>query len=109
MVIVSKQTKEVHTMKFKEMDKRQQTATLRVWETCGFIVGGLENTLMDYEPDTEEYKEAEATLKDHSVLTDMVYTEVMWDTEKSILKHIKFCGKDFIMERIDKRLKKLGH
>lgn len=100
---------EVNKMKLSEMNTRQKIATKLAWEMCGDIVGGFENTLLDYDPSEEEYKNAERLLKDHDALVEMIYDDVMSDTEKIYLKHLRFVGKDFIIERIDRRLKKWGY
>ena len=96
-------------MKFSEMNNRQQIASRLAWEVCGDIVGGLENTLLDFDPEEKEYKNAEKMLKDHDSLVEMIYDDVMMDTDKSHLKHLRFVGKAFIIERIDRRLKKWGY
>ena len=97
------------TMKLSEMNNRQQIAARVAWKNCGDIVGGLENMLLDYEPESKEYKEAERILKDHDALVKMIYRDVMSDTEKIYMKHLRFVGKDFIIERIDRRLKRWGY
>ena len=96
-------------MKLSEMNTRQKIVAKLAWETCGNIVGGLENTLLDNDPNDIEYKNAEKTLKDHEALVEMIYHDVMMDTEKIYMKHFRFVGKDFIIERIDKRLKRWGY
>ena len=96
-------------MKFSEMNSRQQIASRLAWETCGDIVGGFENTLLDNDADSKEYKDAERILKDHDALVEMIYRNVMMDTDSSHLKHLRFVGKAFIIERIDRRVKKWGY
>lgn len=96
-------------MKLSEMNARQQVAARLAWERCGWVVGGLENTMQDNEPDSDEYKYAKAQLADHDGLVAQIYDELMFDTDKGYLKHLRFVGKAFLIERIEKRLAKWGY
>lgn len=106
-------------MKLSECNARQRKAFLNVYHACNWIVGGLENTMEDFGKDSEEYKDAEARLNDReglmeniydAVITD-VYTDgaMMWGANmERYMRDIRFCGKAWIMERIDRRLRKMG-
>ena len=96
-------------MKFSEMNSRQQMVTRLAWESCGFVVGGYENTMQDNAPEDADYIAAKIALADHDGLMDEIYDHLMNWTDKSFLKHLRFVGKAFIMERIDKRLTKWGY
>ena len=96
-------------MKLSEMNTRQQIAAKLAWNACGDIVGGLENTLLDNDPEEWEYKDADRILHDHEALVDMIYRDVMSDTNRTYWKHLRFVGKAFILERISNRLKKWGY
>lgn len=72
------------------------------------IIGGFENTLLDYPEDSEEYKGAKAVLN-HDTLFEMIYRYVMEESRSNYASHIRFAGKKFIEERIEKRLAKEGY
>lgn len=108
-------------MKLSEMNARQRKAALNVYHAINWIVGGLENTLQDNPEESEEYKHAQSILNDHQALVDMIYDEATSkiygdgfccfnpSTVRHELRDINFCGKEFIMERIEKRLTKEGY
>lgn len=96
-------------MKFSEMSYRQKLATKFALESCGWVVGGYENAMMDYSEDTEEYQSAKAALANHDELVREIYDHLMSYTEAGYLKHLRFVGKAFILERIERRLKKWGY
>ena len=75
----------------------------------GFL--GYENTLQDYPKDSEEYKMAYEVLHmGHEKLVEMIYRLVqVYAKNNAIERHINFAGKDFIKERISKRLEKYGY
>ena len=96
-------------MKFSEMNVHQQIATRYARESCGWVIGGYENAIQDLDPESEDYKSAKASLADHEGLIDEIYDHVMRFTDKGMLKHIRFAGKDFIRERIHNRITKWGY
>lgn len=107
-------------MKYAEMNARQQKAFRNVLHAGNDLIGGLENTLADYSEGTEEYKRAKEALADHDGLVEDLYnmaTTAIYDDglcifnkqAESYLKDIRFCGKEWLMERCDRRIKKLGY
>lgn len=107
-------------MKFSECNARQKKAWKNVVHAISWIVGGWENTLMDNPEDSKEYKSAKAMLSDHDKLAEYIYNEVITrvydedgvmfgESEERYLKDIRFCGKAWIMERIERRLRKQGY
>ena len=96
-------------MKYSEMNTRQKIATKLALESCGWVVGGYENTMADNEPDSEEYIEAKESLADHDGLADEIYDHLISWTDRGYMKHLRFVGKAFIMERINNRLAKWGY
>ena len=72
------------------------------------IIGGFENTLIDYPEGSEEYEEAKAILN-HDTLFEMIYDHIMEESRGNHASHIRFAGKKFIEERIEARLKKEGY
>ena len=55
-------------MKISEMNVRQKKAFFNVYWAANDLIGGLENTLLDYPEDSDEYKSAYAFLNDHDRL-----------------------------------------
>ena len=107
-------------MKYSECNARQKKAFANVYHACNWIIGGWENTMLDNPEDSEEYKSAKAFLSDHEGLVNFIYknvtTTVYTDgamyfgaNEEKYLKDIRFCGKAWILERIERRLKKMGY
>ena len=107
-------------MKYADCNARQKKAYLNIYHASNWLLGGLENTMLDNDPDSEEYKSAAAQLADHDGLVNEVYrmatTEVYSDGSccfnnqaTSFLKDIRFCGKDWLMARCDARIKKSGY
>jgi len=107
-------------MKLSECNANQKKAFLNIKNAAGWFIGGLENTLLDYSESDEEYIRAKETLEDHDYLVSEVYnmaiTEVCHEgacffgkESERYLNDIRFCGKDWLMERCDARVKKLGY
>lgn len=107
-------------MKYNEMNERQKKAFRNIKYAAQQFIGGLENTMMDYEEDSEEYQEADNLLNDHDALVNEIYemaitniydegSEYFGPQAGSMLKDIRFCGKDWLMERVDKRVTKEGY
>lgn len=107
-------------MKLSECNGRQRKVYLNVYHAANWIIGGLENTLEDFDKESEEYKNAEAQLNDHDELVKYIYSEAItniygdgvmcWgENIRSYLKDVRFCGKEWIMERVEKRVKKMGY
>ena len=107
-------------MKVAEMSIRQRKAFFNIKHAAHDLLGGLENTLLDYPEDSEEYKSAKALLDDHDALvkelyyraTSAVYSEGMiWfgrDAEMYI-RDINFCSTEWLMERCERRIRKEGY
>lgn len=97
-------------MKFKECNKHEQLAWKLMIEQYNMYIGGLENILEDYNENDKEYQEAKETLSNHDLLKQFIYDETIAIAEQMrFAKSIKFAGKDFLMERIEKRLVKDGY
>lgn len=107
-------------MKYSELNNRQKKAFRNIYHAANWLLGGLENTLLDNPEDSEEYKSAKAQLSDHEGLVNELYmmatTEVYDDgsccfnqAAASFLKDIRFCGKEWLMARCEARIKKAGY
>lgn len=84
------------------------------------IIGGVENTLYDYESDDPEYIAAEEFLGRHSDIVDCIYIEATssfygigfcsgGSRAKEIVKSYRFAGKDWTMNVIEEIVKSMGH
>lgn len=107
-------------MKYSECNARQKKAYENIYYAANWIIGGLENTLMDNAPESDEYKTADSRLSDHDGLaaelydaaTTEIYTDggcFFGDAAERALRDIRFCGKEWLMERVHARLRKMGY
>jgi len=105
-------------MKISELNEHQKVAYQLMDEVTSEYIGGYENQLSDTEGWDDEYNikmhnEAKEFLEQpHEELKKFVYGCIMdkADLDRGgIDKHIRFAGKEFIMERIEKRLQKWGY
>ena len=111
---------EEQNMKISEMNTQQKKAFYNIRNAADYLIGGLENTMEDYPEDSEEYQEAQATLDDHDFLVNQIYdlalTEIFLEganifgkAAEAYLKDIRFCGKEWLMERVEKQVTKAGY
>ena len=108
-------------MKPSEMNQRERKAFYNIKHAANDLLGGLENTLLDYGKEEDEYKRAKALLANHEALVKELYematTAIYGDgyccfnpaTVKKELRDINFCGTEWLMERCDKRITKEGY
>ena len=97
-------------MKLSEMNYREKIAAKMAWESCGWVVGGYENSIADYGADSEEGREATVALADHEGLVAEIYDHYLHVAEQMFgMKHLRFVGKAFVLERIERRLKSWGY
>lgn len=107
-------------MKYSEMDRRQKRAYKNIMYACNELIGSLENGLMDFPEDSEEYKKFESELNNHEELVsdlynnslNYIYDEGMvsfGDGAKRELQDIKFCGKEFLMGLCEYFVKDMGY
>ena len=87
----------------------EKLAIILVKEAMSSIIGGYENTLLDFEDGDEEYKNAYEFLHSgHEELINAIYLEVM-SCQKGYEKHLRFAGEKFIKDYISKRLTSWGY
>lgn len=107
-------------MKYSECDARQKKAYKNIKYCAEDLVGCLENTMYDNPEDSEEYKNAKATLEDHDALAEQLYQNAVsakyeegccWfgSSVELYLRDVRFCGKEWLMERCHARLRKMGY
>lgn len=105
-------------MKFSEMNRKQQKAFANMVYASNWLIGGLVNTTYDYDGDSGEYRNAVECLNDTEYLINELYqmtiSEVYGEGSvcfnkqaESYLKDIRFCGKDWLMERCRRRIAKM--
>lgn len=81
------------------------------------IVGGIENTLLDYPEDHEEYKNAQEFLNDYDTLYHYVFHEATHGEYgcgfagpgTDAQKHYRFAGKQFTLDCVTEILKAMGY
>ena len=109
-----------NTMKYADCTPRQKKAYRNILNASNWLLGGLENTMLDNPEGSEEYESAKATLADHEGLVNELYrmaTTELYDegsccfnaSAASYLKDIRFCGREWLMERCEARIKKSGY
>ena len=107
-------------MKFSELNVREKKAYKNIKYACDDLIGGLVNTMQDFDKDSKEFKSAQKMLCNHDDLVDELYymaTTNVYDvgmcafgeSAKRYIKDIRFCGKEWLMEMCDKRIKKEGY
>lgn len=73
------------------------------------FIGGYENSLLDNDEDSEEYKNAYEFLHSgRENLVETIYTSVMHD-QRGHEKHLRFAGEKFIKDFINRKLEKWGY
>ena len=84
------------------------------------LIGGLENTMWDYEEDSDEHKNAKKTLEDRQYLIDEIYSMALhhiyepgcsWYSEAAerMAKANRFAGKEWSLEAIAEIVRSFGH
>lgn len=108
-------------MKVAEMNERQKKAFYNIKYAAYDLLGGLENTMLDYPEDSEEYKSAKELLGNHEALVQELYqraTSAVFSYDGAVwfgkpaemfTRDINFCGKAWLMERCEARIRKEGY
>ena len=60
-------------MKYADCNARQKKAYRNIYHASNWLLGGLENTMLDNAEGTEEHENAKATLADHDGLVAELY------------------------------------
>lgn len=107
-------------LKLSECNARQRKAFINICHAANWLLGGLENQMCDSEEGSADWAGAKKLLSDHDYLVNELYrmatTEVYEDGfcgfgkgAERFLKDIRFCGKGWLMERCDARIRKEGY
>ncbi len=107
-------------MKLSELKPRQQKAFLNIKYAATWLIGSLENTLLDNDEDSTEYAAAKAELVNHDELVKTIYqmatNEVYQEgacrfseSDAKYLKDVRFCGKAWLLERVEARVHSFGY
>lgn len=97
-------------MKLSEMNSNQRMAFEIAAEATDNYIGGWENTMLDYDPDSEDYKLAKEALSySHDELVEIILSDCRIDTRWQKIENLHLVGLDFLRERISRRLTKYGY
>lgn len=99
-----------------ETERQKEVFTNFYYAACS-LIGGNENTLEDYEEDSEEYIEALEFLENHEGLVDMVFAEGttgfygcgLEGPMQPYQKHYNFVGNDFMRRCAEAIVTAMGH
>lgn len=77
-------------------------------EAAGELIGGLENTLLDYPEESTEYQDAYRDLHaGHDSLVSWIVSDVK--TVREAHKHLKFAGNAFLIDYVSRLLTRWGY
>lgn len=96
-------------MKLSELGQDKAKAMKIIIRHYNDYVGGFENTLLDYDEESEEYIAAKNALNNPKEAVERIYNDIMETDGATYAKEIRFCGTEWIKERIARRLKKEGY
>lgn len=103
------------------LNRRQQRAVKNIRYATDWLIGELENTIQDFEETAPPHISAKKVLSDHDRLVKEIYSASLnnvYDAgfcsynEKQnarILRDIRFCGKEFLMNEVEKAVKAAGY
>lgn len=102
---------------FKELNTRQKKAFMNIKYAANEYIGGLENTLQDFDEDSQEYKDAYKILHNHEGLVETIYNIAItcicargsYTHSESFIKDIRFCGKEFLTQLVEEEVVKEGY
>lgn len=98
-------------------DGNQRAALKNIRHAANWIIGENENSLSDYEEDSEEYIAAKAILSNRAELVEYILSETISNTfgpgycgpATAEIKAIKFCGKIWLTAITDDVVKSMGY
>ena len=92
-------------MKYAEMNDNQKRVFELVFEAANEIIGGYENSIED--GDEPEY--FKGLLANHDELVKSIYSEVRASTAWRMNENLHTVTLEWLMERCEKRVKKMGY
>ena len=95
--------------KYDEMTTIEKIVYVNTIEAYNSYTGGLENTMLDYAPDTKEYKQAEKDLADPMGIEGVVFADVIHTLENQGIKERRFATNQFIIDIIHRQMRKDGY
>lgn len=99
---------EIKVQVIVEMNAHERVIDRLIQQSVSENIGAWECTMMDYPEGSEEYEGAKRMLE-HDIIFDAIYNDVMDYSKRNYASHIRFAGKQFIIDRIESRLKKEGY
>ena len=107
-------------MKQNQMGARERRAYDNILYAAYDVIGGLENTLMDFDEESDEYKNAYNVLYNHERLVESIYNcattayyrtgMCMWGSQvERLIRDINFLGRDVIMAMCEERVCEEGY
>ena len=115
----ARKNERTNTMKYAECNEHQKKAYRNILNASNWLLGDLENTMEDNPEGSEEYENARVRLADHEGLVNELYrmatTEIYGEGScfsegaSRFLNDIRFCGKEWLLERCEARIKKAGY
>lgn len=96
-------------MKLSQLNQNEATAIKLINYHYNSYVGGLENTMLDNEENSKEYIDAKNELSNPARMVEIIYNEILSTEGATYSKQIRFCGAEWIKERIARHLKKDGY
>ena len=106
---MSKSSIKEYSMKLSELGQDRAKAMKIIIRNYNDYVGGFENMLLDYPKDSEEYIAAKNALNNPKEAVERIYNDIMATDGATYAKEIRFCGTEWIKERIARKLKKDGY
>ena len=94
-------------MKLIECNRNQRTMWNVVCREANLYIGGLENTMQDYEENEKEYKDAKAELLDFESVRSYVASEVYHSPEWRKMDNTHFITKEWLDRRIHNLTRKI--
>lgn len=96
-------------MKLYQLNQNEATTIKLINRHYNWYIGGLENTISDSEENSEEYIDAKNELSNPVRMVEIIYNEILSTEGATYLKQIRFCGAEWIKERIARKLKEDGY
>lgn len=91
------------------MNEHERQIARLVKRAISEYIGGFENSMLDFKEGDEEYEDAKAFLGNHNLIVDTIYSDIMSESRSNYRSHLRFAGKETIMEIIENAVVKAGY